>query len=49
VNSTGKEWTIYVKTKSYTSRSMSTFKSDEITTLIDNLKKAKEMIAEKTK
>jgi hypothetical protein len=43
------EWTLYVQTKSYTARSMSTFKSDEITTLVDNLKKAKQMIAEKTK
>lgn len=44
-----KEWILYVQTKSYTARSMSTFKSDEITTLVDNLKKAKQMIAEKTK
>ena len=44
-----KEWILFVKTKSYTSRSMSTFKADEMTVLVDNLKKAKEMIAEKTK
>ncbi len=43
------EWTLFVKTKSYSSRSMSTFKSDEITTLVDNLKQAKQMIVEKTK
>ena len=43
------EWTLYIKTKSYTSRSMSTFKSDELTALVDNLKNAKQMIAEKTK
>ena len=43
------EWTLYVQTKSYSSRSMSTFKSDELTTLVDNLKKAKQMIVDKTK
>ncbi len=43
------EWILFVKTKSYSSRSMSTFKSDEITTLVDNLKQAKQMIVEKTK
>lgn len=48
-NNKKKEWTLYVQTKSYTARSMSTFKSDEFTTLVDNLKKAKQMIAEKTK
>ncbi len=48
-NNKKKEWTLYVQTKSYTARSMSTFKSDELTTLVDNLKKAKQMIAEKTK
>jgi hypothetical protein len=43
------EWTIYIKTKSYTSRSMSTYKSDELAKLIKNLKDAKLMISEKTK
>ena len=43
------EWTLYVQTKRYSSRSLSSFKSDELTTLIDNLKKAKQMIVEKTK
>lgn len=43
------EWTIYVKTKSYTSRSMSTFKAEELELLIINLKDAKQMINEKTK
>ena len=48
-NEKKKEWTLFVRTKSYTSRSMSTFKVDEITTLVDNLKAAKQMIVEKTK
>ena len=43
------EWTIYIKTKSYTSRSMSTYKSDELAKLIKNLKDAKLMISKKTK
>ena len=43
------EWTLYVQTKRYSSRSLSSFKSDELTTLIDNLKKAKQMIVDKTK
>jgi len=48
-NEKKKEWTLFVQTKSYTSRSMSTFKVDEITTLVNNLKAAKQMIVEKTK
>ena len=44
-----KDWTIYVQTKRFSSRSMSTYKSDELTTLVDNLKKAKLMISDKTK
>ena len=43
------EWTIYIKTKSYTTRSMSTYKSEELAKLIKNLKDAKLMISEKTK
>lgn len=43
------EWTIYIKTKSYTSRSMSTYKSEELAKLVKNLKDAKLMISEKTK
>ena len=43
------EWTIYIKTKSYTSRSMSTYKSEELAKLIKNLNDAKLMISEKTK
>lgn len=49
VNKNGKDWTFYVQTKSYTNSSFASFKSDEMTVLVDNLKKAKEMIAEKTK
>ncbi|MBE6260706.1 MAG: hypothetical protein E7107_07765 [Prevotella sp.] len=44
-----KEWTIYIQTKSYSSRSMSTYKSEELATLIKNLKDAKQLIIEKTK
>ena len=43
-----KEWVIYVKTKSYTSRSMSTYKSEELAKLIQNLKNGQSMIKEKT-
>lgn len=44
-----KEWVIYIKTKSYTGRSMSTYKTEELNKLIQNLKDAKQMIADKTK
>ena len=43
------EWTIYIKTKKYVGRSMSTFKAEELALLIKNLKDAKHMIDEKTK
>ena len=42
------EWTIYIKTKKYVGRSMSTFKAEELALLIKNLKDAKQMIDEKT-
>ena len=42
------EWKTYVQTKSYSSRSMQLVSKDNITTLISNLKLAKQMIAEKT-
>lgn len=44
-----KNWIIYVKTKGYTSRSMSTVESTNLPVLIQNLKDAKTQIAEKTK
>lgn len=43
------EWTIYIQTKSYTTRSWVSFKSEELANLIKNLKDAKTMIDEKTK
>lgn len=43
------EWAIYVQTKSYTSRSMSSIKPEHISLLIKVLKDAKAMIVEKTK
>lgn len=42
------DWRTYVQTKSYSSRSMSTVSSDNVASLISNLKQAKQMIAEKT-
>ena len=48
-NDKKEEWNIYVQTKSYTSRSMSSFKKDELSKLIENLKNAKQIIGEKTK
>ena len=42
------EWRTYVQTKSYSSRSMSSISNDNVTSLISNLKRAKEMISEKT-
>ncbi len=48
-NSRKTEWVIYVQTKSYSSRSMSTVSSANVPTLINNLTTAKQMIAEKSK
>ena len=42
------EWRTYVQTKSYSSRSMSSVSNDNVASLINNLKQAKQMIAEKT-
>lgn len=43
------EWIIYVQTKSYTSRSMSTVDTSNLPSLIQNLKDAKKMIVDKSK
>lgn len=43
------EWIIYIQTKSYTSRSMSTVDTSNLPNLIQNLKDAKEMIVTKCK
>ena len=43
------EWIIYVQTKSYSSRSMSTVDASNLSSLIKNLKDAKEMIVTKCK
>lgn len=42
------EWRTYVQTKYYSSRSMSSVSNDNVASLINNLKQAKQMIAEKT-
>ena len=42
-------WTAYVYTKSYTSRSAEFFDSASLTSLVEVMTKAKEMIAEKIK
>ena len=42
------EWITYVQTKDYSPRSMSTVSKDNVASLINNLKQAKQMIAEKT-
>lgn len=43
------KWEIYIQTKKYSSRSMTFVNAESIPKIIDNLKKAKEMIVEKTK
>lgn len=48
-NSKKKDWVIYVQTKSYTSRSMSTVDLSNLPNLIQNLNDAKETIKNKTK
>lgn len=48
-NNKKSEWIIYVQTKSYTSRSMSTVDTSNLPNLIQNLKDAKEMIVTKSK
>ena len=45
----GKEWKVYVKTKSYTYRSIAFLSSDNIDALIAVFKQAKSLIEEKTK
>lgn len=47
-NSKKSEWRTYVQTKSYSSRSMTSISSDNVASLISNLKQAKQMISEKT-
>ncbi len=42
------EWRTYVQTKNYSSRSMSSISNDNVASLVNNLKQAKQMIAEKT-
>ena len=42
------EWRTFVQTKSYSSRSMSSVSNNNVASLINNLKQAKQMIAEKT-
>lgn len=42
------EWRTYVQTKYYISRSMSSISNDNVASLVNNLKQAKQMIAEKT-
>ncbi len=42
------EWRTYVQTKSYSSRSISSVSSENVASLVGNLKRAKQMIAEKT-
>ena len=42
------EWKTYVQTKSYSSRSMTSISSENVSVLISNLKQAKQIIAEKT-
>lgn len=42
------EWRTYVQTKNYISRSMSSISNDNVASLVNNLKQAKQMIAEKT-
>lgn len=44
-----KTWTIYVQTKSYSSRSMTTVSLENLPVLIQNLKTAKSMISQKAK
>ena len=44
-----RKWTAYVQTKSYTSRSMEFFEAENLDALSLTMKKAKEMILEKTK
>ena len=48
-NDRKKEWVIYVQTKNYTTRSLSQVSSANVPVLIQNLKNAKQMIADKTK
>lgn len=48
-NSKKSTWIIYVKTKSYTARSMSTVDEEDLPLLITNLQSAKQLISEKTK
>jgi len=44
-----KEWKIYVQTKSYTTRSLSTFTSEDLEKYINILKEAKRIIADKVR
>lgn len=48
-NTKKNEWVTYVQTKSYTDRSMSSVSASNVSSLIQNLRDAKVMIAEKTK
>lgn len=42
------EWRTYVQTKAYSSCSMSSVSNDNVSSLINNLKRAKQMISDKT-
>ena len=44
-----KKWTVYVQTKSYTSKSIEFLSTDNMRTLLEKMEQAKEIIADKVK